>query len=313
MKHSVIMGGILIGLGIHCGSAFAAGLEKTVPWSGRYAGVAGAAASSVSGSESLYFNPAGMADSTHLDTSLNFSPVFPQFTSPLPVPNTSVNSSRAFVPEFGVFVKYSPLEHLAFGVGAYASGGSKAIYQNVDFTGLSPALAAFKPTIEADLNLIEYSLGAAYEILDGLRVGASWRVLQAFGTVGTVSNVPTTVFTDLLFNNLTDVQWNGFRFGVQYFPKDSRWGLGAFYRTQVTFTASGTTGGTVFVPATQTSTPIPSSGTSLSAVFPHQFGVGGHFDAIPKTWRLALQYEFDQYQVDQQIVTTGSVGASPIP
>ena len=40
--------------------SFAAGLEKSTLWSGKYMGFGGAAASSVEGGESLYFNPAGL-------------------------------------------------------------------------------------------------------------------------------------------------------------------------------------------------------------------------------------------------------------
>ncbi|RYZ96382.1 MAG: hypothetical protein EOP11_23560, partial [Proteobacteria bacterium] len=63
------------------GNAYAGGFEKNLSWSGKYAGIGGAAVSIVEGSESLYFNPAGLASKrgANGDVSLNFSPTFVKF------------------------------------------------------------------------------------------------------------------------------------------------------------------------------------------------------------------------------------------
>ena len=81
-----------------------AGLEKSTSWSGRYAGIGGAAVSSVEGSESLYFNPANLATTQGIEVSGNFSGIFPQFSAPY-VSSTNVAGERGFKPAFGAFCK----------------------------------------------------------------------------------------------------------------------------------------------------------------------------------------------------------------
>jgi long-subunit fatty acid transport protein len=188
-------------------------------------------------------------------------------------------------------------EQLAVGIGAYVAGGSKAIYENVDFSGLSAALTNFKPTIKADLNLIEYSLGVAYEVLEGLRVGASWRVVSLSGSIGSF-NQAGSVFNNVLFNNISDTNLTGARVGVQYYPRESAWGAGAFFRSEMNFAASSTTSGTAFTPPS-TSAAIPATAATLSATLPWQVGLGLHYDFVPKLVRAMLQYEFTEYATDR--------------
>ena len=64
-------------------SASAAGFEKSILWSGKYAGQGNAAVSSVSGAESLYFNPANLAGSKGTDLTVNLSPTFSKFSGPV--------------------------------------------------------------------------------------------------------------------------------------------------------------------------------------------------------------------------------------
>src|SRR5436305_1800620 len=100
----------LIGLtGMLCSQlVFAAGFEKGIMWSGKYSGIGNAAASSVHGAESLYFNPAGLPSGSGMaEVSGNFSPTLPKFTGQLgnttfSVPVTEQNTGTQFSPVFGV-------------------------------------------------------------------------------------------------------------------------------------------------------------------------------------------------------------------
>ena len=65
---------LAVALALPAAEARSAGYEKATTWSGRYVGIGGAAASIASGSEAIYFNPAGLAGTERAEASLNLSP-----------------------------------------------------------------------------------------------------------------------------------------------------------------------------------------------------------------------------------------------
>jgi hypothetical protein len=86
-KFQIGLAGVLLAvLTISGNPALAAGFEKSVLWSGKWTALGGAAASSVSGPDALYFNPAGLGGSTGLQINLNGerSMTLPNFYSHLP-------------------------------------------------------------------------------------------------------------------------------------------------------------------------------------------------------------------------------------
>lgn len=305
-------------------AALAGGYEKPMMFSGRWSGVGGAAASSVSGAEALYFNPAGLAageSSGHIVG--DFSPTILHFTGPL-AGNANVDSSSAFVPAFGAFASYKPNEKWGLGFGAYLAGGAKAIYEGVDFTNTGPAgatpnanLAASAATIQAQLTVVELSAGTGYEFCEGLRAGIAYRVSLVRGALSSFVN-PTAGAPVLQVVNMDDIKgtaWNGFRLGLQYYPRESRWGAGLQWRTAVNFTGTGTISGNATAATTLPgTTPIPagtkfpvaaSEGTA-SNVFPHQLDFGAHYDLLPSSLRMLLQYTFTNYSANEQLALTGT-------
>lgn len=100
-------------------------------WSGRYAGLAGAAVSSVTGGQSLFFNPAGLAGPG--DVSLNYSPTWIKIDGYLASANSKEESKVGPLPFGGAVAAYSlgnGSTRFGFGGGYYVVGGEKAYYGN---------------------------------------------------------------------------------------------------------------------------------------------------------------------------------------
>lgn len=309
-------------LASHSTAALAGGYEKPVFFSGKWAGVGGAAASSVSGAESLYFNPAGLAAGDGKGQFVgDFSPTILSFTAPL-AGNASVDSTKAFVPAFGAFASYKINEKWGFGFGTYLAGGAKSIYENVDFTKTGPPgatpnanLAASAATIQAQLSVVEVSAGTGYEVLDGLRVGLAYRVAIVNGALSSFVN-PTATSPALQVVNMDDISgtsWNGFRLGLQYYPKESRFGAGMQWRTAVNFTGTGNISGSATVAAGPTAgakLPITAAEGTASNTFPHQLDFGGHYDILPSSVRMLVQYTFTNYSANEALALTGTAATA---
>jgi long-chain fatty acid transport protein len=302
----------LIGLS---SNASASGFEKGVFWSGKWGGVAGAAVSGADGAEALYFNPAGMAGKEGLEVSGNFSPILSKFSGPFN-PNQSVDGNTSFSPAFGVMSKYGLSRDLSIGAGVYVGAGSKAVFQDVAFGAYT-----MRPTVQTNLYEVEASLGAAYQIIQGLKIGAAYRVSfinARFSSESTKDLGGGNVllnFVDL--QNLTKTKWNGFRLGAQYTSNDNRWGLGVTWRTPIDFIAKGTSSGQF---ETRNGTTLVSAFTgnytggdvSVASSLPSQISAGADYAIIPEKLRLLAQYTWTEYHRNQTLGIDGSVSAAAL-
>ena len=312
---------LFVASGLAAGSmSFASGFEKAVMWSGKYTGIGGAAVSSVRGSESLFFNPAGLASGENIDFSLNVSPTMTQLKGPVRADGESITSKTSTNYPLGVTGKYSLTPDLALGVGFFASGGAGADFGNVDFstaTGVSGLLPQYK----SEVMLLEAALGAAYKLAPGLSVGASWRttfaraqfILPNVTNVGTMIVVSETNIHDLKATNLA-----GFRAGLQYEPENGPFGLGLSVRTPITFTPKGSVKAQIATSlAATTVTQIADTAASVTDVtFPLQVSLGGHYD-VTKDAKVFLQYDFTNYATLKSLAFNGTVttalGATSLP
>jgi long-chain fatty acid transport protein len=294
--------------------SYGAGLEKAVIWSGKYAGVGTAVTSAVQGPESLFFNPAGLANAPGFQTSLNFSPTFSKFSAPVPgsVEGT-ISSTRSFSPPGAALFSYGVTPQLGVGLGYYVSGGTRAIYENVAFTGFPNNTYSIK----SDITITELSAGAGYEIIDGLRIGAGYRVVFVGGELDSVQGalVPGVGVSllALKLGDLSRTRWNGFRVGIQYGPKDAPWGIGASWRSEVGFNANATASGSIQPVGSASITNLPGTPATVSATFPWQIQAGGFYDIMPKKWRALFQYDFAQYHVNQVLGISGTLGGTSLP
>lgn len=310
--------------------AFSGGYEKPSFFSAEWAPLGGAAASAVSGAESVYFNPAGLAagDSTVYITG-NFDPTWTKFNGPL-AGTPSVDSNNSFVPAFGIFGSFKPTDKWGIGAGVYLAGGARAIFDNVSYTNVptlfgqaaNTAYANSSSTIQANLSIVEFALATAYEVMDGFRLGVEWRITHISATLGSYAYDPGAPFTSsaaaslttLTIDGISGTAYNGFRVGAQYYPKESRWGLGAVWRTQVNFTGTGTINGATTVPlAGVTNSPLANSTATVSNAFPQAFDIGGHYDIVPSGLRAHLQYTYTNYSVNQTLAIVGTASPTGLP
>ncbi len=304
-----------------CGGLFslgaqASGFEKGLTWSGKNTGVANAVVSSVSNSESLYFNPAGLGFmESDFDLSLNFSPTFSQFEGPLNNGGSGAlaqnTSDRSFSPIMGSTVGYKPSSKFGVGAGFFVSGGSKANYSAIDFSQVS-AVLVYKPRASTELALTELSVGAAFKVMPKLSIGASWRIAFVSAELWEPSvNTGTGVITETAFKDLSDTNAGSFRIGTQY--KDDSWGIGAVVRTPISFKAEGTLGVRTIAPGTTTVVNQAAFGdgtaASIESTFPLQVEIGSHFN-LGTNNKILLVYGYTKYSSNDfltQNVVSGTV------
>ncbi|RYG58543.1 hypothetical protein EON80_26915, partial [bacterium] len=250
----------------------------------------------VEGSESLYFNPAGLASKrgANGDVSLNFSPTFVKFKGPF-VAGRQEESDKSFVPVGGVTASYQLIDRLSVGLGYFVSGGTSASYDAVNV-----GFPAFNPDLKSELALTELSLGLGYEVIPGLRVGAAWRMLNVNGEFFTVLGTNQSKIEDI-----KDTKFNGFKVGAQYQAPEKTWGVGIVFRNGVNFTADmNSTGRSGITGTSGAATP----GTIASS-FPWQASIGGNY-SITEAWHVHGEFTHTDYNHNGKIDITGASNIS---
>jgi long-chain fatty acid transport protein len=299
--------------------AFAAGFEKALFWDAHYSGIAGAAQSSVVGPQALFWNPAGLAGTEGMQLNGNFSPTLAKFNGNVPNvtnvlenptgpgPFTSpVSSSTGFDPVGAVFASYQVNDKITAGIGYYVVGGTKASYSDVSSNLNFPGNVITPIPLQGNLAITELGLGGGYEVLPGLKIGATYRITffkadldDAFVGNGTGGTTLGSLYS-LQYSGLSKTTFGGVKLGVEYDPKDSPWGVGLTWRNRVNATA--TTGSTTLVsqplghgPAT-TATGAGSAGLSL----PMRFDAAAHYTFMP-AWTGFLGYSFTNLSQNRYI------------
>jgi long-subunit fatty acid transport protein len=292
-------------------TAYGAGFENPALWSGQNAGQANAVVSSVSGSQSIYFNPAGLAGQTGSEVSVNFSPTELWFSGPL-IGGNSLRSKDEFAPVFGVTGSYAINSKLTAGIGVYTSGGGEADYNPVNLSsiGLTPA------DLKGDVSFEELSVGLGYEILPGLKIGAAWRAVYANASLSLPSINPANLAgsVDTQFNNLSQFNLKSYKVGILWSTEDKVWGAGVDFRSNASFNNMT---GTFNMTSLATGTTVDQGSASTSLALPSQLSVGVTH-AFSPTLRMNLQYDLTNYSEISSIPanTVGPVTGSqsnPVP
>jgi len=298
--------------------AFGAGYEKAQTWSAKSSAEAGAVVGSTAGAEALYFNPAGLARASRRgEISVNFSPTLSQFSgrnSYAPASVGTVSGSTTLSPVLSVLAAYRPTPKLGLGVGYYVSGGSRAKFENLDYSTLDADFDTVHPTAEADLSIKELAVGAGYELARGFRVGLSWRMVKVGGKFSTVRYTGTAL-AQIDLDNIDATRLNAWKLGAQYEEPAHRWGLGFALRTSVAFTATADGSGH-FETADgsnpgSSSTSLGTGAVEIENTFPLQVSLGGWTRAT-ELLRLFWQYDFTNYAKDRTLGVHGTVGATPL-
>ncbi len=306
---------VLIGALVVSSSAMAAGFEKSLTWSAKSAAQGGAVVGSVAGAEALYFNPAGLSDSsTKGEISANFSPTFSQFQGVNPFSTAgSIKGTTGFSPVFGLVGSFKPTPKLGIGFGYYVSGGTKAKFEDLDYSNYNANFDSLHPTVETNLAVTEAALGAGYEVMPGLKIGLAWRVVMVNANFSTVTTNGSSILRETDINNIKATRWNAFKLGAQYEEPNHRWGLGAAFRSSVDFTATGDSILKSETSAAATNYTTTDTGKSyVSNTFPYQLNLGGWTRATELV-RIGYEYSYTHYNSDQGLVIqNGVTGVSTI-
>ena len=306
---------VLVVLALLGARAEAAGFEKNVLWSGKHVGIGGAAASSVAGSEALLYNPAGLAQAPGMgDVAVNFSPTFGHFKGPIAVATTLEESDESFSPVGGLTASYNISDRFGIGLGYFVTGGTKAVFEDVALTGVTGASGVrLAPKIQSVLSVTEFSVGAAYELVPGLSLGAAWRTVRVNGEFYTASagTTPAPNFTYVRIDDMKDTRYDGFRVGAQLNPAGAKWGVGATYRNNVDFEGAGTSSGQ-FALFSGTTTDLSGGPTTLTSSFPWQASLGAHYDIMDEL-RAHLEFTHTNYSRVRTLLISGPIGTGRIP
>jgi long-subunit fatty acid transport protein len=270
------------------GQAFAAGYEKSIMWGGRTAGVAGISTPYIMGSQALYFNPAGLvSDNVGQDVSFNISPNWSQFEGPINNNNDVVKSERQMTTPFGLIYGATLNDKIGFGVGGFVSGGSKAVYENVD-VGVANA-----GEVKTDLVVAEISAGVGYKVNDSLKLGAAYRYSFASANLSLISRPGGPFFLNAKLTDLKDDDSAGFRLGAQY-KFSERMLVGLTYRSEVKFDAKGKIAYTV----------LNTGGNASGAPFNLADGDATASTLLPQAATLGVQHNYDVWRALVEVAWT---------
>lgn len=285
---ALLMAATLPGLIID--QANAAGFEKNVFWGAREAGVAGIGSPSTTGSKALYFNPAGLAqDEPSHQISLDVSPTWSQFRGPINYQNEEAASTTSLTTPFGLMYGGAVDSQLGWGVGFYASGGNRAVYEDVPFSGT----VAQKANVKTSLTITEVAAGIGYRVTDNLKIGAAWRGVMGNADVAFVSPLSaspsTSTFVNLEVNGLKASDLTGFKLGAQY-KFNEKTSLGLTYRSEAKLKGDGTYGGKISAGSV---IPIDETTATGELIFPMAINLGLQHEY--EQWRALAEYVWTQY------------------
>lgn len=266
-------------------TGFASGFEKSIPFGGQTSGVAGIGSSYMQGSQALFFNPAGLAgDKTGSDVSLNVSPTSPSWKAPILSTSTQESSTSKMLTPFGLMYGNTLNDKLGFGVGVYTSGGTYADYTNLKFTTGSTLLEA-----KTDLTIMEMAAGVGYKVMDGLKIGASWRVATVSGALNVVSPAGGGAGLEKDLKDLKDTNYTGFKLGAQYRAADKT-DIGFTYRSEMNFHAKGTIGAHTSIGTT----PLADTDVKVGTTFPAAWTLGVSHQCL-ENWKFLAEYVYTEY------------------
>ena len=283
--------------------AGAAGFEKGIMIGARSAGLAGIATPYTTGSEALYFNPAGLVvDKGMQDISLNVSPTMPKWKAPIAADNVQSNSDTKTVVPLGLMYARNINEMLAVGIGYYTSAGTYSSFKNV--SGFPNGI---KGTGEARtfLQINELALGVGYKITPNIKVGAAYRILMADASFKTFIpvNATGTAVANVNLNDLQATSYSGFKLGAQW-KLNEMWDIGLTIRSNVPFKARGNVNGQVMSPLGDEA--IAQNGISVSTTLPDAYQLGAEYKASA-TWHIFGEFDYISYSRVKNLQVSGTI------
>lgn len=316
--------------------AFGSGYEKSVLWGGKYSGVAGSAAAGVSGSDSIFYNPAGLVNSPELgDITLNLSSTTVQFKGPV-VPKANVVSPGPTVAQFtnankqessktsssvipGVTYSMKLNEAWSYGLGYYVVGGARTEYENIDF-----APRNYKAKIGSQIIISEFSAGVGYKVSDAMRLGLGLRYTMidaAFSSIGySTSGANVVGITNVDIKDIKAANLDSVRLGMQYDMSENT-KIGLVIRTETKLNKAAKASGTANVCTDGTCSAVANlaiaeADVKVDTMLPMAINLGVEHK-LADTWTLFGELVHTQYSKIEKVDLDGSVTvgttSSPLP
>ncbi|MBL7544488.1 MAG: outer membrane protein transport protein [Bdellovibrionaceae bacterium] len=317
--------------------ALGSGYEKSVLWGGKYSGVGGSAAAGVSGSDSIFYNPAGLVNSGEFgDLTFNLTGGSSQFKGPI-VPSANVimpgappttsaftnvgkqestKTTQTVIPGITYSMKLN--ESWSYGLGYYAVGGSRAVYEDVDF-----APRNFKAKVGSEITITEFSAGVGYKMSDALRLGLGLRYTMtdaAFSSVGYITSGGNVgAITNVDIKDIKTANLDSVRLGLQYDVSEMT-KIGLTVRTETKVSTKAKASGAVNACVAASPNPCAGAGTAAIAeadvdvetVLPMAVNLGVEHK-LTDTWTLYGELVHTQYSRIEKVDLEGTLLGNPIP
>lgn len=296
-KIGLFVGALFIG-----SSAWAVGFESSIPFGARTAGSAGIATPDISGAQSLFFNPAGLVGQKGQQVSLQDSPSWAEVKAPIDDQN-DISKTSTFAPPGGLFYSYAPNNKWGFGAGYYVAGGN-----SISFDGLNINSGIYNGTAKdsVELKLMEFSLGAGYQVNDKLKVGIAWRAMFANASFASVQRSAGNTLANAQVDNLAGHSLKGFRVGAQYeVSQNTR--IGLTYRSPMDVRTKGNFAGQILTAGP--TLPIDQTHAEVATTLPQAINLGvAH--RLSDTWKIMGEYDWLNYSHVDHITIDGKVTRS---
>jgi len=316
-------------------SIFAAGgYEKPSLWSAKASSIGGAYSSSVVGSESIFYNPAGLGDQQ--DVNLQTVLIGGYVSGPVTQSNENLKGDDSILPTGGIFANKEINKEFSVGLGIYGIAGLDSGYNNVSYGSIDSDFANYKKDYYSRLSVMEYAVGGSYRISKNLSIGAAIRaqsvkasfsqtsvsVANGMSAYGVADGTPISISTVEL-KNLQQNKAGSFKLGAKWLSDDQSVGVGLAYRSKVDFNVKGTVSGDQVYTATGSSvinavtsgSVVPVAGevnsltggvASVSNTLPAQVNIDSHYK-LSTLDKVYLGYNFTQYSKSKVLAINGSV------
>lgn len=213
---------------------------------------------------------------------------------------------------------------MGIGIGSYVVGGAGVRFENLEnfntMTDVAGSVGAsnfnsLKPTVATKLLINEFGVGLGYQLTESWSLGAAWRGTLVQGSLQSASITPydgsdpsspkPAALGNVTLSGLRAFATGGFRVGAQY--QSQNFGVGFSLRNSQSFTADGTSSGSVEMGTASFPTPrdITGGAVSISNTFPMAMGVGGYIK-LSDTLTLSPEVTFTQYSANQTLDIEGS-------
>lgn len=285
-------------------TALAAGYDTPMLHTARHMGMAGTAIAWADDPSSMFHNPAGLGQIGTGQAMISVSPLGGQIQG---CPNVDValdgskppvclKSDPAVSPFFLLGGAWRLSDRITVGVGAMPVGGAAGGY-SYQLSEIVPKFGANRKVVKgaynvedsAFLSFIEFTPTIAFQILDNLRLGVTWRPAYVMFTREQMrtetrklvtDGSPLKTYKDIGLSGMSGMSWGGIRVGLQ--GNVGKLKLGAVYRNQ---TETDVTADEVFFKDARF------TDAKFGIKYPSKFGLGAAYEFIDKL-TVAVDFEY---------------------